>query len=74
MRKKIGFIDKMRIFYHWMKQHRRCGLITTCSKCDSTRLERTDSETRNEGEATIYCAIYKCLDCHAIGANKEVWY
>jgi hypothetical protein len=74
VKREIGFFDKLRIFAHWMKQHKNCGLITTCSFCDSTSVIRFDSKDKihSNGDRS-YAAMYRCLDCNAIAMADEAW-
>lgn len=73
MRKPIGFIDKLRIFFYWMSQHKGCGLIATCSVCESTRIRRLEWNSDMKADKAYYDGRYECLDCKAIGQNLEEW-
>jgi hypothetical protein len=74
MKRKFSFIDKLRIFIHWMSDHKDYGLIATCSICQSTRLKRLDGSTETENTGgVLYCASYECMDCHATAKCFEDW-
>lgn len=73
MKKPLGFIDKLRIFYYWMRQHEDCGLMTACGVCDSTLINRLEWNDDQEDGVSYYKAKYKCKGCGAVGYNSEKW-
>lgn len=66
-------MDKVRIIIYWLKQHKDCGLMTTCGICGSTRIQRLSSSNFTNKNGNTYKAKYKCLNCNALGSNEEVW-
>ena len=68
MKKKIGFLYKLRVFIHWVTEY-KYGAMERCHYCGSLEIQILDSGE----DGNVYKAKYKCLKCGATASATEFW-
>jgi hypothetical protein len=74
MKRPLKLADKIIVYFRWMSVSKKYALISSCSICQSTKINRVHANGDfKEGNSIVYTAKYECMDCHASADVKEVW-